>query len=110
MRSIGHNDVIAQHTIVRYVTVRHNEVVVTDDGFAPGGRSSVNGYELAEHAVVTDDGPCLLALEFQVLWNRSDDGGWKDMTVISEDHIVIYIGECVNGDVLADLSFRAHIC
>jgi hypothetical protein len=92
------------------VAVRHDEVIVADDGFAFGGGTAMNGHELTEHAVVADDGPGLFAFELQILGHTPYYGVREDMAVIAKDHIVIYIGEGVNGDILADLSFRAHIC
>ena len=66
--------------------------------------------ELAQHAVVTDDGPCLFAFELQVLGHGAYHGGWEDMTVVTDDDIVVDISESVDGHILADLCFRTNIC
>ena len=107
---VGHDDVIMQDTIVRHMTVRHDEVVVSDDGFSLGGCSAMDGDELPEYAVVADNGEGLLAAVFEILRYGADDGGGEDMTVVTEDDVVVDVCEGVDGDVLAELSFWAHVC
>ena len=66
--------------------------------------------ELAEYAVIADDGPRLFSAELEILRNSADDGGGEDMAVIAENDIIVNIGKGVNSDIFADLSLWAHIC
>ena len=70
----------------------------------------MHGDELAQHAVIADDGPGLFPFVFQVLRHSTDDGGREDMAVITDDDVIIDIGERIDRDVLSDLSLWAHIC
>jgi hypothetical protein len=71
--SIGHNDIISQFTIVRYVAVGHEEVVISYDGYPDiGGRGPVDGHVFPDCIVVPDNNPSLFAFEFQVLRRCAD--------------------------------------
>ena len=107
---VGHDDIVVKDAVVRDVAVRHDEVVVSDDGFSLGGCSAMDGDELPEYAVVADNGEGLLAAVFEILRYGADDGGGEDMTVVTEDDVVVDVCEGVDGDVLAELSFWAHVC
>ena len=71
---IGHNNIIAQHTIVRNVTIRHNEVVVAKYGLTAAGCTAMDSSELTNDTVVSDNRPSLLAFIFQVLRYCTNDG------------------------------------
>lgn len=110
LSGIGHDDVIMQDTVVRYVAVCHDEVVIADYGLTFAGCTAVDSHELTEHAVIADDGPGLFAAELEILRHTTDDGVREHMAVIAEDDIVVDVCESVYGDVLADLRFRTYIC
>ena len=107
---IGHDDVIAQLAVVCDVAVRHDEVVVSDDGFAFTEGSAVDGNELTDVAVVPDDGPGLFTVELKVLRDATDGSMREDVTVITDDHIVIDIRKRIDGYILTDLRFGTYIC
>ena len=110
LRAVRHNDVVMQDAIMRDMAVRHDQIVGANDGFSFGSSTAMDGDELTEDTVISDDSPGLFAAELQVLGDTADDGIRKDMAIIAEDHIIINIGERIYRDVLADLSLRAHIC
>ena len=62
LRGIRHDDVVMQDAVVRYMAVGHDEVVITDDGLAFRRCAAMNSDELAQHAVIADDGPGLYQL------------------------------------------------
>ena len=107
---IGHDDVIAQLAVVCDVAVRHDEVVVTDDGFAFTEGSAVHGNELTDVAVVPDDGPGLFTVELKVLRDATDGCMREDVTVITDDDVVIDIRKGIDGYILTDLRFGTYIC
>ena len=109
LRAVRHNDVVMQDAIMRDMAVRHDQIVGANDGFSFGSSTAMDGDELTEDTVISDDSPGLFAAELQVLGDTADDGIGKDMAIIAEDHIIINIGERIYRDVLADLSLRAHI-
>ena len=110
LRAVRHNDVVMQDAIMRDMAVRHDQIVRSNDGFSFRSRTAMDGDELTQDTVIADDGPGLFAAELQVLGDTADDGIRKDMAIIAENHIIIYVCERIYRDVLADLSLRAHIC
>jgi hypothetical protein len=98
-----------QDAIVRDMAVRHDKIVVTDDGFAFAGSTTVHRDELAEDTVVAYYSPSLFAFVFEILRNASNYGIGEDMAVVTKYHIIVYVRERINCDIPADLSFRAHV-
>ena len=69
----------------------------------------MNRHELAQHAVLADNGPGLLAAELQILRHTSDHGVRENMAVIAKNHIIVNIRESIDRYVFPDLCFRAYI-
>jgi len=72
-RAIGNDDVVAQSTVVRDVTMRHEKVVRPDQRVLVAAIGAVHRDMLAENVVIADAQPCGRALVLEVLRRITDD-------------------------------------
>ena len=98
-----------------HVAVRHDEVVVADNGLAFAGRTAMERDALSQHAVVAHDEPCLLTAELEVLRYSTDDGGGEDVTVVAQLGITqdggvgIYHAVVTYDDIAVDKDERTYL-
>ena len=89
---------------------------------------SVDHYILTEDILVADDEACLVALVVEVLRLRTEHGVLihlvatthngalhdahvgEDDAVIADNHVVLYVCERVDCDILANLCARGYVC
>src|SRR5579863_10117307 len=71
--SVRQDDVIAELTVVRDVTVRHEKIIRADDGVFRGRVSAMGGEMFAKHVVSADPQSCRGILVFEVLRRIADD-------------------------------------
>ena len=110
---VGHDDVVAQHAIVRDVAVGQDVVVRTDArDFAVAG-GAVDGDVFAEGVVVADFRARDAALPFQVLRLQPDAGERKNFILPAErrvavnDDVRMQFAAVAERDVFADDAIRA---
>lgn len=118
---IGHDDIIMQDTVMCYMAVSHNEVVIAYDGLTFAERSAVNGNELTEDTVVSDNRPCHFVMEFQILRDSTDHCRREYMAVLTHlgiladsstgvnDTAVTYLYVAIDKHERTDLHILAYL-
>jgi hypothetical protein len=84
---------VVEDTVVCDMAVRHDQIVVTDEGLSFGGGAAMDGTTLAHYISVANNGPGLFSVEFEILGNRTYHGGRKDMAVFAN------LGETTDGGI-----------
>lgn len=103
LSGIGDNHIVANHTVVSYVAVGHNEAVAADNGLALGGGATVDGNTFANGGVVADYGKSVLATELEVLRDAGDNGTGENGAILANTSALHY------GDIGADASALADL-
>ena len=62
---------VVENAVMRHMTIRHDQAVVSYYGLTLGCRTAVHSSALAENRAVADDGKGLFALKLQVLRNST---------------------------------------
>src|SRR5690349_21425280 len=79
---ICENDMIANHTIMRNVRVRHNQHVIAHAGQAAAlDGTAIDGGELTDHVVIPDFEPSRFAGIADVLWGEANRAKRKELIV-----------------------------
>ena len=70
---VGHDDMVAQNTVVADVRIRHQEIVIPDPGVtAAAARSTMDIHVFTKNIVIADRQECFFAFEFQILGIQTD--------------------------------------
>jgi len=94
---------VSQLAVVRDMAVRHDQIVVAEDGDADvGGRRAVDGDEFADGVEVADDHPRLFTAEFQILRGRADRAELKDAAAFADAGVIVNDGVRTDHGVFAD--------
>lgn len=125
---IADNNVVADDTIVSDVAVGHNETVAAYYCAALSRSTAVYGHTFAQYGVVADDSSCLLALEFQILGNGTDDRAGENGNPCADTSafencdiaanactradfdVAVNCGEWTDNHVVGNLSFGIDAC
>ena len=126
--AVADDAAVAHHGIMCHMTSLHQQVVAAHLGAVLCSGTPVDGHVLTYLVVVTDDGQCILSLEFQVLGNCADDGTWKNdisiadagtvqychavhqRVVVSDFYILVDVAEWTDFAVLPYFCFRVDTC
>src|SRR5262249_51792701 len=84
-RSVGHDHVIANHTVVRDVSVCHDQTVVAQASHSAAlRRSAIDGHILADDIVIAYLKSRWFACVADVLWGKAD-GGEREKSIAGAD-------------------------
>jgi hypothetical protein len=126
---VGHNDMIAKHTIVRDMSLGHQEAIITDLRQSPATRgATMDSHELPDARAAADYGLCFLTGELQILRRQPNRNKRMYIRLITDvraainhtmrlnddafaqDHIVANYGVRSNLTAFADLRARTDDC
>jgi hypothetical protein len=69
---IGHDDIIADDAVVRYMCISHHQYVITQTSFISFTCRTVDSCTFTDSYAVANNSISFFAFEFQVLWFRTD--------------------------------------
>src|SRR5436190_2069988 len=79
-RGVGHDYVVANQTVMRYVRLGHEETIITNTGNAAATCGApVNGDEFADASSAPDFCLSLLSCEFEILGRQPNRNKRKDV-------------------------------
>jgi len=113
-RHVRHDDVVADHAVVRHMTVGHEQASVADDGGSGGFRAAVDGDAFADDGLRSDLDVGLFPLVFQILRRRPHEGAGVDVGFFPDDGVLDDgvrpdDGFLAEGDVLSDHGVRSDL-
>src|SRR5690349_6718931 len=128
LHGVHKNAVVADHAIMRYVNVGHQEAILPDGGFEFVGGPAADGDELAYDGIVTDMRLGFFAGELQILRHGRNRGAridfhifsqtcsvpqydvWTDPASVVYDDISLHSSKRFNDNIVPNLCFRMNVC
>lgn len=98
-----------------HVAVRHDQVIIADDGCPFAGSAAVDSDALAKGVIIADDDGRFFAMELKVLRDSADDGSREDMVPAAHTDTGADDGVCVDdtvrsdGDIVLDDRVRSYL-
>src|ERR1043166_3653726 len=83
LRIIAHDAIVSNTAIMRDMTIGLDKTVATNCCFFPVLCSAINRYKFTNGSIVTNKYVGIFTLEFQILWNGSNDRTWKNPAVLT---------------------------
>jgi CMP-2-keto-3-deoxyoctulosonic acid synthetase len=123
---IGKDDVIPQNAIVRYMRVRHQQIMRSHGSASGSDSTAIDCDKLPNCGIIANFSGCNFTIELEVLRNGGNDRARKDAAmatdpravkkrdvranpgIITNLHIAIYVGERPYDDVVADFGLRVY--
>jgi hypothetical protein len=82
---VGHDDVIAQLAVMGDMAVRHQQVVIADDGDADvGAGRPINRNVFPDRVMIADNDPRLLASELEILGGAAERCELRDSAFLTD--------------------------
>jgi hypothetical protein len=75
------DDVVAYNAIVRYVHIRHDQTIASNNGLTKCFGSAINSYTFTYGRAIAYFNCGGLAVKFQILRDGGDDGTWEDAAI-----------------------------
>ena len=100
---VAHDNVVAEHTVMRHMGIRHQQAVVANARLLALTRRAVYGRALADCRAVADERIALLALKLQILRHLTDGCALENLTVAPDLRPFLNHGVWADLRPLADL-------
>ena len=96
--------------VVCHVSIGHNQVVATDNGFTLCRRTAIDRSALAHYIVIAQLGSSVLALELQILGNTRDNRTRMNIATLAQTRTVLQHSTCANMAIVADNYVSSNVC
>ena len=107
---IGHDDMVAEITVMRHMGEGHQQAVLADHRLTRGRSAFVDRRRLAHCGAVADIAVGGLTFVFQVLWNGRNNSARKDLAVLADAGTVHNGGVGANPSATTNLHVFANPC
>src|SRR5690606_18808521 len=127
LNGVNQNAIVADDAIMCYMNIRHQQAILSDNGFEFIVCTTADCYAFADYGVITNEGFGFFPRKLKVLWDGRNGSTrinlyifpntgaikdycvWTNPTAIINNHIGRYGGKWFNGNILANFGIRMYV-